>query len=468
MFRSIFTRLLATYLLLTLLITGSLALILSFGFNHYIFMDKNRVLSAAALKVENLMNGYYHGTLQPDELQIGLDTLGYISDSTIYALKVDKTTLYNSQNREMEAELAQDYLLDDLRNILDGQNVYRKKQFSKALDTDVVFLGTPLKVDDEIIGAVLIFSPLKNINTYLAQINAVIGATALAAVIFSFFFISITAARISKPIREMDQTARKLAAGEPARDLDIHTGDEIEGLAKSFNYMKSQVEATEHMRREFIANVSHELRTPLTSINGFIQGMLDGLVQPAQHSKYLHLVQDETQRLIRLTGDILELAKIQSGNIKLNKRIIIVKEILAKVLEGFDIPRRHGEITVAVKCAEELKVWADPDRLQQILNNLVGNALRYTGDGGSISIQAYEQEEWLVFMVTDTGVGINQEDLPYIFERFYHDNKSLQGHSGSGLGLSITKNLVEMHGGTIRVESQPEQGTSFIFQLPQG
>ncbi len=467
MFKSIFIRLLSTYLILTLLITGSLAIILSLGFNQYIFLEKKRILSAAALKVENLMNGYYQGTLQPGEMQIGLDTLGDISDSTVYVLKVDQVTLDNPQNIEMEVELAQDYLLDDLKLILDGQNVYRKKQFSHALDTDVVFFGTPLKVEDEIIGAVLIFSPLKNINTYLAQINGVIAVAALAAVIFSFFFISITAARISRPIREMEISARGLATGERVPDLHIHTGDEIEGLAESFNYMKKQVEATEHMRREFIANVSHELRTPLTSINGFIQGILDGLVPAPQYGKYLHLVQEETQRLIRLTGDILELAKIQGGNIKLEKRTIDIQDLLGRVLVNFDIPVNYQEVNIEVECPDGLMLYADPDRLQQILHNLIGNALRYTPEGGIIKIQVYDQAEWMEFMVSDTGPGINPEDLPYIFNRFYGDNKGVQGHKGTGLGLSIVQKLVEIHGGSIQVKSQLKEGSCFIFQLPK-
>jgi hypothetical protein len=166
MYKSIFTRLMATYLLLTLLVTGSLALLLSYGFSRYVFMEKDRVLSITAHKVESIINDYYQGKLQQKEMQIALDNLGYVNDSTIYALKVDKKSLYNSQNRQLEAELADGYLLEDLKKILDGENIYRKKQFSKTLETDVVFKGTPLKVDQQITGAVLIFSPLSGITTY--------------------------------------------------------------------------------------------------------------------------------------------------------------------------------------------------------------------------------------------------------------------------------------------------------------
>jgi signal transduction histidine kinase len=467
MFRSIFNRLMITYVLLVILITGCLAIFMSVGFNRYVFTEKNKVLSAAAIKVESLINSNHNGNFSKDQLQAAIDNLGFLSDSTIYAIKVDKTALSNPATQRLAKELSEDFLLQDLQEILAGKDIYRKKQFSQALDSNVVFFGTPLKIDNKIIGAVLIFSPLSPISSNLAGINAIILGIALVAIILSFFLISITSARISRPIKEMEQLARKIANGEASQELNIHTGDEVEQLAISFNNMKRQVETTEHMRREFIANVSHELRTPLTSINGFIQGMLDGLVQPTHYPHYLKIIQEETQRLIRLTGDILELAKIQSGNIQLDKHHFPVRDLLDKVMEAFALPLDNKKLAITIDCEPELSVWADPDRLQQILHNIISNAIRYTGDGQSISIQVAEQDDASVFTIKDTGAGIKQEDLPYVFERFYRDDKSRHGQIGTGLGLSIVKNLVEMQGGAIRVESQVGQGSSFIFMLPK-
>lgn len=465
-FKSIFTRLLITYLLLTLAVTSSLALLLSYGFNHYVFTEKQRVLQAAASKVENLVNSYYQGQFSQEELQIALDNLGFISDSTIYALKVDKNQLHSAQNQKLEAEIAEGYLLEDLLSILDGGTVYRKKQFSRAMDTDVVFLGAPLEVGHQIIGAVLVFSPLSEINTYLKKINLIIGGTALAAIIISFFFIYISASRISRPIREMGKAARQLAAGEASPELSIKTGDEVEELASSFNYMRDQLVATEHMRREFIANVSHELRTPLTSINGFVQGIRDGLVKPEQYPKYLGLIQDETRRLMRLTGDILELAKIQSGYIKITKHTFPAGAIINEVINSFILSGTDVGITITALCAPEVKVLADPDRLRQVLTNLIGNAVRHSGLDGMVTVQAEQENDKTVFKVSDTGTGIAPEDLPYIFERFYRGENRRPGSEGSGLGLCIVKNLVELQGGCIRAESQIGIGTSIFFCLP--
>lgn len=462
--RSIFSRLLSAYLLLTLLLTGSLAGMLSYGFNRYIYTEKNRVFTAAADRASVVVNGYYQGKYSASEMQIALDHLGYITDSTIYALKIDKADLRGSD--QPASQLEQECLPGDLRQIMEGQSVFRKKQFSQMLAADVAFLGTPLRVDGKTIGAILIFSPLSETRSYLARINAIIWGTALLFLIISFFIIYLIASRISRPIREMEQAVLSLAAGENLPELSIKTGDEVEFLAESLNYMRRQIETTELIRREFIANVSHDLRTPLTSINGFIQGMVDGLVPPELYPRYLGLLQNETRRLMTLTGDILELAKIQSGGIELRKSLLPVQEILENLIQQFDLSGKPG-LAIKVVCPAELQLLADPDRLQLILYNLLANAVRYSGDNGEIVLSAEHQDNGVRVSIRDAGPGISADDLPYIFERFYRGHKHRPGNEGSGLGLSIVKNLVELHGGNIRVDSKLGEGSDFIIWFPE-
>lgn len=461
--KSIFTRLLTTYLLLTLLLTGTLAGLLSYGFYRYTFTEKNRIFSAAAARASEMVEGYYQGRYSAVEMQIALDNLGYITDSTIYALRVNKNDLVKRD--QPKTKFDQYCLPEDLKQILNGSTIFRKKQFSRMMDTDVVFLGTPLRVEGKIIGAILIFSPLDEISAWLGRINAIIGGTALLFLIISFFIIYMAASRISRPIREMEQAVLSLAAGENLPELSIKTGDEVEFLADSLNYMRRQIETTERIRREFIANVSHDLRTPLTSINGFVQGMVDGLVPVDQYPRYSGLVQAETRRLTSLTGDILELAKLQSGSIILNKSRLPVRELLDSIAGQF-APGDGQEPLVSISCPPELQVTADSERLQQILYNLISNALRYSEKEAGVEITAEEHGDGVSFRVSDHGPGIEPEDLPYIFERFYRGQKHRPGNEGSGLGLSIVRNLVELHGGTINVESRPGGGTTFTFKLP--
>jgi len=467
MFRSIFNRLMITYVLLVILITGSLAVFMSIGFNRYVFHEKKLLLTAAAVKVQSLTNQFHEEALTKAELQAGIDSLGFLSDATIYVVKVNKNTLNQPAGINLAQQISSNYLLNDLKSILNGKTVYRKKQFSEALNADVVFFGTPLQQEHKTVGAILIFAPLSPINAWLTRINIIILGTALLALIISFFFISFASARISKPIKQMEEITHKIAKGEESPELSINTGDEIEQLANSFNHMKKQVESTERMRRDFIANVSHELRTPLTSINGFVQGMLDGLIQPPQYPRYLSIIQEETQRLMRLTGDILDLAKIQGEQLQLQKQNLSAREQLDKILKAFAILCERKNIRFDINCAPDLFVWADPDRLQQILFNIIDNAIRHAADGQIISISVQKQANSLQYFVTDYGAGIPPEDLPYVFERFYRGDKSRNGNNGSGLGLSIVKNLIVLHGGQIQVKSQIGKGTTFVFDFPE-
>jgi len=461
--KSIFSRLLTTYLLLTLLLTGCLAGLLSYGFNRYIFDEKNRIFTAAADRASTVVNGYYQGRYTRKEMQIALDNLGYITDSTIYAIRLGKNDL--EQSGPPKSQLEDDCLPGDLSEIMAGNSIFRQKQFSKLMDTEVAFLGAPLRVKGKIIGAILIFSPLSETRSYLGRINAIIGGTALMFLIISFFIIYLAASRISRPIREMEQAVLSLAAGENLPDLSIKTGDEVEFLADSLNYMRRQIETTERIRREFIANVSHDLRTPLTSINGFVQGMIDGLVPVDQYPRYLGMVQAETRRLMGLTGEILELAKIQSGSIVLRKTRLLVRKTLEDIIGQIDLSG-NPNLVIKVICPPELEVSADADRLAQILYNLVFNAVRYSEGSVKVEITAEPQAQGVSFRVQDNGPGIDSEDLLFIFERFYRGQKHRPGEEGSGLGLSIVKNLVELHGGSISAESQPGQGAVFIFYLP--
>ncbi len=232
--------------------------------------------------------------------------------------------------------------------------------------------------------------------------------------------------------------------------------------------MKRQLAETEEIRSSFIANVSHDLRTPLTSINGFVEGMLDGIIKIEDYPKYLKIIKSETGRLNRLTSDILQTAKIQSGKIELNKQYIHASEMFVSVVEKMKKLAEEKSISITVECDEETIVHADGDRLYQVLDNVIGNAIKYTVIGGGIRLKAMYVGSGVEFSISDTGEGISEENLLHVFERFYRTDKSRSSvNGGSGLGLSIAKNLVELHGGSIRAESIQGDGTTIIFDIPK-
>lgn len=292
----------------------------------------------------------------------------------------------------------------------------------------------------------------------------IIWCSALAAVILSGIMIYLAALKITKPLKIMEEGAIQLAAGEQINDLAVHSGDELEKMAKAFNNMKNQISTAENMRRDFMASVSHDLRTPLTSINGFVQGMLDGLVKPQDYPKYLNIIKTETNRLMGLTGEILESAKIQSGEITLARKYFLVGNTLEEILESTGMRENPKNIELMMDCPDGLELYADQYRFKQILINILDNALKYTGKNGKIKLTITPEDGGIKLSVQDNGKGIAPQDLPFIFEKFYRADKSRQEvEGGTGLGLNITKMLVEQHGGRISASSTYGQGTEIVI-----
>ncbi|MCG0274707.1 MAG: cell wall metabolism sensor histidine kinase WalK [Thermosediminibacteraceae bacterium] len=241
-------------------------------------------------------------------------------------------------------------------------------------------------------------------------------------------------------------------------------------ISGSFIFMRdiTELRRLERMRSEFVANVSHELRTPLTSIKGFIETLLDGAYKdPALTKRFLRIIDAETGRLCRLIDNMLDLSRIETNQLKLRIRDVSAGELIKEVMLFFENRFSEKDLTFSENIPDDLpKVKADPDWLRQVFINLLDNAIKYTPKGGKVWIEAEPKDDVVEFRVCDTGIGIPEEDLPRIFERFYKVDKARSPEKGgSGLGLAIVKHLVKSFGGDIRVESKLNQGSKFIFTL---
>ncbi len=467
MFKTIFNKLLITYLIIIIVIISSLSFILSYAYRISIFNEKEESLNFVASKVQKVANEYNDGELSRKELEAYLNSLGYITDSSIYILRLNRNDLENSENLQEVNEFIGGSLIDDLDNVLQDNIVFRKEVYSEALDTFVVFLGVPLKINSEIQGTILIFSSVSQITSSVTGMNLIIWGIAFIALVLSTIFIYINSLRISRPIKIIDDAAKRIASGENTKDIIVTSQDEIGQLALTFNYMKNKLAEIENMRREFIANVSHDLKTPLTSINGFIEAMIDGVIEPENYDESLQIIQEETFRLMKMTNDILELSKIQSGALKLSREHLLVKYLLENIINSTFMGAKHKEVSIELNCQEEAKVYADRDRLKQILINLINNSIKYSSERVCIKIDVANKNESVEFRIKDNGIGIDQDKLKFIFEKFYRADKSRHSKTGgTGLGLSIVKNLIELHGGIIYAESEAGKGTEVIFTIP--
>ena len=294
---------------------------------------------------------------------------------------------------------------------------------------------------------------------------AIWTGTALAAALGTLVALWL-ARRIVRPVTELTQSARAIAQGRPAAPVPVAGPDEIADLGRAFNRMASQLEMDEEQRQQLFAGITHELRTPLSVIQGTLEGMLDHVVDPTPER--IAALHSQTLLLRRLITDLRDLSLAQAGQLELHPTRTDVAAIAADTVEAFTPSFQERRISVRTNIPADFPpVEADPDRMRQIVQNLVENAVRYTPEGGTVEISLRAEDGGVRFQIADTGRGIGAADLPHIFEHFYRaDPSRARASGGTGLGLAIVKSLVEAHHGRVTVESTPGTGSTFTVRLP--
>ena len=278
----------------------------------------------------------------------------------------------------------------------------------------------------------------------------------------------IVAVWITRPLAHMAEVARRIADGRYGQRVAYRANDEIGEFSEAFNQMAATLEATEKLRAELLATIAHELRTPLTNIQGYMEGLLDGVV--AEEPATYDMVRQEAGRLSRLVGDIQRLSRLEAGAERFDPQSVDP----SAAIQTAQMSLRPQFEDKGVLLGEEEQtteglpaVWVDPDKLQQVLVNLLTNACRYTPPGGTVTVAASKAADAVLFSVRDTGIGIPPDDLPHIFERFYRVDKSRSSAGGgAGIGLAVAKGVIEQSGGSIHVESVFGEGTTMMFTLP--
>ena len=339
------------------------------------------------------------------------------------------------------------------------------------------FGGPPgdVVVDGRIVGVVSAVpqTPLTQLGPTLAivAIGLVMGGTALASLLIF--------GPVRRRLRNLEEAATRVGAGDLAARAREDGRDEVAGLASAFNRMAAdlgvraeQVREADRARRLLLADVSHELRTPLTAMRGYLEtlSMSELAIDPETRARYMGIVSEETRRLERIIGDLLDLAKLEGGGDSLDVQDVPIEDLFGRVAARHERESTVKRVTLTMSIAPGAEIVSgDPLRLEQALQNLAANALRHTPPGGHVELKAEIDGRDIVLSVRDTGPGIPAEHLPYVFERFYKiDPSRVQDAPGSGLGLSIVKAIVERHGGTVAVSSGPDRGSIFMIRLPAG
>lgn len=288
---------------------------------------------------------------------------------------------------------------------------------------------------------------------------------ALAAVIASFIFGMTFARWIYRPIKRLTDATDAVAKGDYRQQVPIDGPTEVATLAARFNMMSREVESTRQSMKDFVFDVSHELKTPLTAISGFIEATLDGTASdPVARQHALTIARDQTRRLQRLVAELLDFARLESGQAAMARQPVDLTEVLGQCAEVLEFAAEDRGVELQVRIDPGLAVLGDEDRLEQVFTNLLDNAVRHTPRAGRVDLVAFRREAEVVVAVTDTGTGIPPEHINRLFDRFYR--ASLRQDGGTGLGLAITRQIVLDHGGTIGVRSAEGTGTTFEVCLP--
>ncbi len=326
-----------------------------------------------------------------------------------------------------------------------------------------------LKQGDKLWGTIKVGKSLEFINESLDRLRQILVSVFLVTLLLSFGIGMILAKGALDPIDRITKTARTIKTGALNHRLSWQgPADELGRLAAAFDEMLDRLERSFQKERQFTSDASHELRTPLTIVKGEAEVALRGENKKfEEYQKSLASINEEADRMFKIVDDLLTLAKADSKSQQLEIEPVHLNQLIHKVKSQFESLVDKNRITLVLKEKERIVLQGDKQRLTQLLNNLIDNALKYTPPGGKVKISLDREYEWAKIIVEDTGIGIPPEDLPHIFERFYRVDKARSRKmGGSGLGLSIVKWIVEAHKGRIEVKSKPGQGTCFTVWLP--
>ncbi|MFH0348520.1 ATP-binding protein [Bacillus vallismortis] len=341
-------------------------------------------------------------------------------------------------------------------------------------DDEVSLVAQPIFVQNEFKGAVLLISPISGVEQMVNQVNLYMFYAVISTLVITILVSWLLSKFHVKRIEKLREATDKVASGDYNIHLESSYRDEIGVLASDFTIMakklkqsRDEIDRLEKRRRQFIADVSHELKTPLTTINGLVEGLNSHTIPDDKKEKCFSLISEETKRMLRLVKENLDYEKIRSQQITLNKLDVPLIEVFEIVKEHLEQQAEEKQNKLTIQVEDNIIVHADYDRLIQILVNITKNSIQFT-QNGNIWLRGIEGYKETIIEIEDTGIGISKEDIEHIWERFYKADisRTNTAYGEYGLGLSIVKQLVEMHQGTVEIKSEEGKGTKFIIRLP--
>lgn len=470
--RSIFTKyftVCASLIILSILILG--LLFMAFA-SQYFKEDKYKLLEANVDRAAGTARVAMENNPDPD-----FSLLSTLYGAIAETIGADIFLTDTSGNAILCTELApcphtsntiSPSILDSLQS-LESHGKYLEMGKLGGLYRDQFYtVAAPVRqADGQLLGYVFFSSPasepLKNFLTEMLKMFLISAFAVLALTCIIVYFVSL---RMVRPLRQMSIAAQKFGRGEFDTRLDVTSYDETGQLAMALNNMAQSLSTLESMRRSFIANVSHELKTPMTSIAGFIDGILDNTIPPEKHRHYLQLVSEEVHRLARLVRTMLNLARIEAGEMEINKAQINIVDTIAQTLFSFEQQIEKKQLEIRGLDHDKVLIDADADLIHQVVYNLTENAVKFVNEGGYIEFLFNVEGSKTFVSIKNSGQGLSKDEIPKLFDRFYKSDKSRGlDKNGVGLGLYIVRSIVNLHNGDIIVRSVEGEYSEFVFSV---
>lgn len=403
------------------------------------------------------------------EFEKKLDEFAYGNNLTAILVDSQYKTIYVSGETGMGGQMPmiRNYIRNDAYGVVFSGRKVSIPVTHPRFGGEHMLIGIPVYVNGTIQSGLFINLPLVPVkdtaNILKTQLLYITSILFITAVLLSF----LLSRSFTRPVLDITKAAAIMASGDLSVRIPIKRKDEISRLGETINHMGEELSKIEQLRKDLIANVSHELRTPLSLIKGYAETIKDvSGNDPEKRENHLNIIIDETDRLSGMVQEILEFSQMQSGYMHIDKREFRINDTLERVHDKFKILSDKAEVDLELVEKGDVMVDADEAKVEQVLYNLLNNALNHSGKGGKITLSLIESPESVRIEVADTGSGIPISDIPYIWDRFYKADKSgIRSKSGTGLGLSIVKYIFEAHGWAYGVESKEGQGTKFRFDI---
>ena len=407
---------------------------------------------------------YYHSERSLTDLYNSLSALASYHNSQIWLISADGEILLNTA-AALDEENPE--IIDGFDPVALGSEYYSTGTFFGYFEDKMLSVMVPVTSDFRINGYVAIHLPLQDVYQQRESLLARIDFLFLLVFGLSFVILIFFSLVVYRPLKKIINGAKEYASGNLTHKIDVKSHDEMGYLASTLNYMSGELNKTGEYQRKFVANVSHDFRSPLTSIKGYVEAILDGTIPPEMYEKYLTRVISETERLTKLTQGMLTLNSLDSKGY-LSRSSFDINRVIKDTAASFEGTCEKKNINFELTFSDSMQmVYADLGKIQQVLYNLIDNAIKFSHQDSTIYIQTRIKNEKIFVSVKDTGIGIPKDSVQKVFDRFYKSDLSRgKDKKGTGLGLAIVKEIIQAHGENIDVVSTEGVGSEFIFSLP--